>query len=168
MSNNVDRKSDEGAALILILGMIVMVSAVLGGLLGFISTSARGRVALDTTRARQYAADGAIEYAIAQVRNMPMQVVPLRPAESACGPYAHTLNGFSIHVDCANNPRVLTSDGGLLQRNVIFTACAGPVAVCTPATAIIRAQVNFEAGGAPAGSPLTVTQTYVQSWSLNG
>ncbi len=168
MSKHVERKSDEGAALILILGLIVMVSAVLGGLLGFISTSARGRVSLDATRARQYAADGAIEYAIAQVRNMPMQAVPLRPAQDACGPYTHSLNGVSIHVDCANALRSTTGSGGaLFQRNVIFTACTGAIP-CTPATAIIRAQVNFEAQGAPAGTPLTVTQTYVQSWSLNG
>ena len=162
------RKSDEGAALILILGLIVMVSAVLGGLLGFISTSARGRVSLDATRARQYAADGAIEYAIAQVRNMPMLPVPLVPASSSCGPFTHSLNGVSILVECTNALRSITGSGGaLFQRNVIFTACTVAVA-CTPATAIIRAQVNFEAQSAPAGSPLIVTKTYVQSWSLNG
>lgn len=164
MNRHDRRKSDEGAALILILGLIVMVSAVLAGLLTFISTSARGRVSLDATRARQYAADGAIEYAIAQVRDMPMLPTPLVPASSPCGPYTHTLNGIAIRVDCANNYML---SGSLEQRNVIFTACTGVVA-CTPSTTVTRAQVNFEAPGLQSGSPLVVTRTYIQSWSVNG
>ena len=166
--------NDEGAALILVLGVIVMVSAILGGLLSFIATSTRGRVPLDATRARQYAADGAVEYAIGQVRDMPNHNTgvpprPLRPAEDACGPYTRTLNGFVIRVDCENALRLVLAGGFVLtQRNVILTACLNTYPTCNDSNAIIRAQVNFEAGEASSASPLTITHTFVQSWSVNG
>lgn len=167
--------TDDGAALILVLGMIVMVSAILGGLLSFIATSTRGRVPLDATRARQYAADGAIEYAIGQVRDMPNHntvvapIRPRRPAEDACGPYTQTLNGVTIRVDCTPAPLLVLAGGfPLLQRNVSFTACLDTGVACAPATTVIRAQVNFEAQDAPMAIPLFIKRTYVQSWSVNG
>jgi hypothetical protein len=167
--------NDEGAALIMVLGMVVMVSAILGGLLSFIATTSRGRVPLDATRARQYAADGAIEYAIGQVRDMPNHntvvapIRPLRPAEDPCGPYTQPLNGVTIRVDCANALQLLAAGGFIItQRNVIFTACLNTGAACTDATTITRAQVNFEAPEASSASPLIITRTYIQSWSVNG
>jgi hypothetical protein len=169
------RANDEGAALIMVLGFIVFVSAILGGLLSFVSTTTRDRVPLDATRARQYAADGAIEYAIGQVRDMPNHntavapIRPKRPAEDPCGPYIHTLNSVAIRVDCANALRLVLVGGFVVtQRNVIFTACSDTGAACTDATTITRAQVNFEAPEAALGNPLTITHTFVQSWSVNG
>ncbi len=170
-----DRANDEGAALILVLGVIVMVSAILGGLLSFIATSTRGRVPLDATRARQYASDGAVEYAIGQVRDMPNHntvvapIRPLRPAEDSCGPYTQTLNSVAIRVDCENALQLVLAGGFVVtQRNVIFTACLNTVATCNDATAITRAQINFEAPDALSASPLIITRTFVQSWSVNG
>ncbi len=168
-------RNDEGAALIMVLGMIVMVSAILGGLLSFIATSTRARVPLDATRARQYAADGAIEYAVGQVRDMPNHntvvapIRPQRPAEDPCGPYSQTLNTVDIRVDCTPAPQLVLAGGfPLMQRNVIFTACLDTGIVCTDATTITRARVNFEAPDSPLSSPLIITRTYVQSWSVNG
>lgn len=173
-----DGANDEGAALIMVLGVIVMVSAILGGLLSFIATSTNGRVSLDDTRARQYAADGAVEYAIGQVRDMPNHNTgvpprPLRPAEDPCAPgpgfYTRPLNGFVIRVDCENALRLVLAGGFVVtQRNVIFTACLNTVVICDDSNAIIRGQVNFEAGEASPANPLNITETFVQSWSVNG
>lgn len=175
MKKHFDRPNDDGAALILVLGMIVMVSAILGGLLSFVATSTRDRVPLDATRRRQYSADGAVEYAIGQVRDMPNHntvvapIRPKRPAEDPCGPFTQTVNSVAIRVDCENALRLVLAGGFVVtQRNVIFTACLNAGLACTDATAITRAQVNFEAPEASSGSPLIITRTYVQSWSVNG
>jgi hypothetical protein len=166
---------DEGAALILVLGLVVLVSALLGGLLSFITTTVSGRVPLDAARSRHYAADGAVEYAISQVRDMPNHntvvapIRPRRPAEDPCGPYNHSLNSVAIRVDCTNALRLVLADGFVVtQRNVIFAACVDTGVACTDATTIIRAQVNFETPESAAGVALPITRTYVQSWSVNG
>jgi hypothetical protein len=86
-----------------------------------------------------------------------------------CGPYVYSVppNNASIHVDCQPVPTRTFS--GFLQRNVVFTACVGPVNVTCGGggrPVIIRAQVNFQA---TASSTLViVTRTWVQSWSVNG
>jgi hypothetical protein len=176
----VRQADDAGAALIMVLGFILLISAITSGLLGYISNSVRGRVALDTVRAREYAADAGVEYAISQVRGLPNQLIgghTGRPAEDPCAPapgyYAHTVNGVTIRIDCLNAFDTAASGGNnVQQRNVIFAACLQTGAPCTGATPIVRAQVNFEAGAAPVSADptkkLVITRTYVQSWSVNG
>jgi hypothetical protein len=83
-------------------------------------------------------------------------------ADYSIDPQPQKVNGFAIHVDCANAPAL--APGGFVQRNVIFTACEG-TAPCKPANAIVRAQINYQASSL-AGT-LTVTRTWVQSWSVN-
>jgi hypothetical protein len=158
-------QNDEGAALILVLGFIVFVSAITAGLLGYISTTVSHRVPLDAIRAREYAADGGVEYAITQVRGLPQpgQSCPLGSGVSYTPP---TLNAVTIRVDCLDVSQPVHSGIYVfLQRNVVFTACEG-VAPCTDATTIVRAQVNFEAPVVQSG-PAVITRTYVQSWSVN-
>ena len=45
---------ERGAALILVIGFMLMVGAISAGLLGFINTSVSARPRLDTVRNRQY------------------------------------------------------------------------------------------------------------------
>lgn len=157
---------DSGAALILAIGFVVMVGAISAGLASLTTSSLNNRGTLEMVRNRQYAAEGAIEDAIALVR------VPVVSALTACASSAVvsignlTLNGVTIRVDQTNVCRVVRAPDGTVvaQRNVLFSACeqtGGPS--CAPGAVIIRAQVNFEQG-----SSGVVTKTYVQSWSVNG
>ena len=159
---------DSGAALLLAIGSVFMISAISAGLAAAATSSLNNRTALQLVRDREYAADGAIEEAISWVR---LQDGPDPVNCSAVGSRpAVTLNGVVIRVDWKNTcPAVSpTLDAPappgtpVAQRNVIFSAfCANPVdAKCNFADVIIRAQVNL----APASGP--VTKTYVQSWSV--
>lgn len=153
---------DCGAALLLAVGFVVMVGAIAGGLAALATSSVNNRTALEQVRNREYAADGAIENAIAQVR--------LLTCASANGFITDaTMDAVSIRVDWAKACGVVqSSDGSVVaQRNVIFSACLNTGSPCSdtavPAVpVIIRAQVNFQQAFLGA-----VTQTYVQSWSVN-
>ena len=60
------RHDDRGAALILAIGFILLISAIVGGLAALITSSLDNRGTLDTIRNRQYAADAGIQDAITQ------------------------------------------------------------------------------------------------------
>ena len=161
MRRRIALRDDRGAALVLALGVMLMVGAISAGLLSFITTSVMARPQLDTLRNREYAADGAVEVAIARVRNIGGE----GPTKVLCGgPDNITLNGVAIRVDCADVPTPTRL--GWDQRNVIFTACPDTGVACTDPsiTPIIRAQVNYEV---PPTSPVVVSRTYVQAWSVN-
>lgn len=148
---------DSGAALIMAIGFVLMVGAIGAGLAGIATTSLNDRSNLEAVRNREYAADGAVEEAVARVR-----------AVQSCTPSSGSIVDSSIvatgiTVDWLTVcPAVTTSDAttSYNQRNVIFSACEGTVTPCDPAKVIVRAQVNFE----PAAGP--VTKTYIQSWSV--
>jgi Tfp pilus assembly protein PilX len=156
---------DSGAALILVIGFIVMVGLIAGGLIGLTTSGLNNRSTLQIVRDRQYAADAAISQAIADARSRP----PVTPCTAATGSTTYPkLNstGVSIRVDwdnsCLNNT-VVSSDGSTFpQRNMIFSAFCGDQtsADCNFAAVIIRAQVNFE----PASG--VTSKTSVQSWSV--
>jgi Tfp pilus assembly protein PilX len=160
MMHRVRSRSEQGAALVLAIGVMVVIGMIATTSLALITTSLHARANLDPIRDRQYAADGAVESAIATVRT----VADPGPGLASCGgPYTYpAVNGVAIRVVCANAPTLTTT--GYLQRNVIFTACVDTGAVCTDSTAIVRAQVNYEAASITAP---TITRTYVQSWSVN-
>jgi hypothetical protein len=145
---------DSGAALILALGFVVLIGAVGGGLAGLATTSVHNQSTLELIRNREYAADGAIEQAISQVRG--------GTCTSPTPPIVDTLNNVAIRVEYVNACAFVPSTNGAQaeQRNVIFSAyCAVPsAATCNSTDVIIRAQVNFQQ------SPV---KTYVQSWSVN-
>jgi hypothetical protein len=162
-SNN----DEQGAALVLVIAFMVVIGAISAALLTSITSGLRGRDVLDSARDRQYAADGAIEQAIARVRT----ISGTGPAIASCdGPDTPPqINGVNIRVDCTNSPTLTLS--GFLQRNVVFTACVvdgskpcGDGANDSPI--IIRALVNFQAIGN--GPSLQVQRTWIQSWSVNG
>lgn len=176
-------RDERGTSLILAIVFMVVVGMISAAVLPAITSSLRVRTTLDNIRDRQYAADGAIEHAIAQIRNPTPTPPPTYrgPALSPCGPsvtnapyyYTVTEDGASIHVrvDCAGEPTLtLGTSGPFLQQNVLFSACvvATPDVACGGATTpiVIRAQVNFQAVGA--GSRLVIQRTWIQSWSVNG
>lgn len=155
---------ERGATLILAIGFLVVIGAIGAAVAASVTSGLKGRVVLDQVRDRQYAADGGVEFAIAQVRAIPL---PGGPGLSPCGPSNHynrtglnAINGIDIRIDCANSSTITPS--GFLQRNVIFTACVDTSTQCTASATIVRAQVNFEALQSGA-----VTRTWVQSWSVN-
>ncbi|CAB4885562.1 unannotated protein [freshwater metagenome] len=161
------RHDDRGAALILAIGFILLISAIVGGLAALITSSLDNRGTLDTIRNRQYAADAGIQDAITQVRSVTNRTSALACDPSApltYVPFTTALNSSNIRVDCAKAFGVAGSTDNyvLAQRNVIFTACVDTGSACTTANVIIRAQVDFEQKYAGA-----VTTTFVQSWSVN-
>lgn len=154
------RHDDEGAALILILGLVVVVSMIMAGLLGFITTTVRGRVPLDAARNREYAADAAVEYGIFRVRSS----IDAGGAVCAAASYLHTVNAVAMRVDCTDASGFASAGGFVVsQINANFAACPDISAPCTDSTVVVRAQVNFQK---PQGSA-TVIRTFVQSWSVN-
>jgi hypothetical protein len=171
------RRDERGAALILAIAFMLVMGAISGALLSSVTSGLSSRNALDRARNREYAADGLIDYAIANAR---ANVVTWNPtsittflntaASIGCGgPYAPSLpppnnvpsvahlNNVDIRVDCT--PAPAQTQAGYLQRNAIFTACLDTGAKCTATSAIVRAQVNF---ADVSGS------TTVQAWSVNG
>ena len=149
-------QQDRGSALLLAIGFVLMVGAICAGLAALATSSMNNRATLQLVRNREYAADGAIEQSIAQVRAF--------TCASPGGSIPNTLNSVAIRVDWVNACGVVkSSDTGTVvsQRNVIFSAyCKNPTtdANCNFTDVIIRAQVNFQQ------SP---SATYVQSWSVN-
>jgi hypothetical protein len=152
------QRDEQGVALVLALAFTVLVGLVTSALLSSLASAVNERSTLDTVRDRQYAADGAVQQAIATVRG----VGAPGPGLAACGgPYTRALNGITIRVDCTNVPTLTRT--GYVQRNVVFTSCVSTGVACTTATTIVRAQVNYEANDAE--TP-TVTRTWIQSWTV--
>jgi hypothetical protein len=149
--------------LILAIVFMVVVGGVSLATLSYITNGSNQRRLLEKARNREYAADGAVEQAITRVRGLPAPGPAVAPCAAPGVPDVHSLNGFNIRVDCQNAPGLTAS--GLLQRNVIFTACEVSGSTrCSDGNSIVRAQVNFQTRSALASD---VTRTWVQSWSVN-
>jgi hypothetical protein len=161
MNNRQPHQDERGAALILAIAFMVVLGSLGAVLIASITSGVKDRAVLDQVRNREYAADGGVESSIARVRGLASP----GPGLADCGGPDHynDLNDVAIRVDCANATTLTL--GGFLQRNVILTACVDstPSVACTDATTIIRAQVNYQA----AGTPLRVTRTWIQSWSVS-
>jgi hypothetical protein len=150
-------QGERGASLILAIVFMVVVGAISAAVLSATASGLQDRVALDTARDREYAADGAIEIAVTRVRN--------NGGTCAGGDPDVTINSVAIHVNCIASPAVVVGPTGelLSQNDIVFTACKTSDVVsgaCPTATAIINAQVNFQGTSAP-------LKTFVQSWSVN-
>lgn len=163
-----DSDSDSGASLLLAIAFVLMVGAISAGLLGLATSGLNNRSTLQTVRNREYAADGAVEQAIAQVRSLSCAAGNGFLVDAS-------MNRVAIRVEWANACGTIRSgdrsstavasggDGTVVaQRNVVFAACENTGTTCDATKVIIRATVDFQqaAGGA-------VTKAYVQSWSVN-
>ena len=148
-------EADSGAVLLLAIGFVLMIGTICGGLAALATSSINNRRTLEIVRDREFAADGVIENAITQVRQL--------NCGSTSAPILETLNQVAIRVDWVNACGSTTGSDGVAvpQRNVIFTACLDSGSACAAANVIIRAQINFE----PAAG--LVAKTYIQSWNVN-
>ena len=170
------RRDERGASLVLAIAFLVVAGAIGASLTASVTSGINDATVLALARNRDYAAEGAINYAIVDVR-------ATNPASSigleACGPFFKNLplrgsQTIDIRVDCYPAPE-LTADLAA-RNNVIFVACdaassngqpcdtssGSPPKVLAPA--IIRAEINFQVSGTTS----TVTRTHVQTWSLKG
>ncbi len=152
------RRDERGATLLVAIGVVVVLGALSAGVIPFVTSGIKDRGVLDSVRNRQYAADGAVEYAIAHVRGV------ANVGLGSCGgpdlrDGADAVDGVDIRVDCSNASTL--TRGGFLQRNVIFNACVDTGVACTDSTSIVRAQINYQTDGT------IVSRTWVQSWSVN-
>jgi hypothetical protein len=167
-------QGESGAALILAIAFLVMMTGIGAAVLASVNSGMNNRIVLDRGRNREYAADGAVESAITTVRSrmtngQGVQPCPTPPSAPETLP-AQTLETppVTIAVDCSYVP---TLASGHYQRNVVFSAhCATVQQPNCPSTSavIIRAQVNFASASLLSDSTINVTRTYVQSWSVNG
>ena len=157
------RHKDSGAALILAIGFVVMIGAIAAGLASLVSSSMNNRGSLERLRNREYAAEGAIDDAVVQVRISAGAGSDLCQTSSGTS-RTTSLNGYAIRVDWRSACGVTRGGDGIavFQRNAIFAACVDAGAACTDLSVIIRAQVNFEQSSSGA-----VLRTSVQSWSVN-
>ena len=160
------KDSERGAALVLALGFVLLVGAISAGLLSYISTTSGNTVSLNAVRNRQYAADGAVEQAIALHRTA-LDSDPNAPCNNPIVPSAQIMPAPvpAIRVDCFLAPSLVAASGGhfLKLDNVIFRACDASLGVtCSSSNTIVQTQVNFAHS---ASSP--VSQTYIQAWSVN-
>ncbi|MCU1398477.1 MAG: hypothetical protein JWN62_1586 [Acidimicrobiales bacterium] len=153
--------ADRGAALLLAIGFVVMIGAITAGLAGLVTSGVQNQITLAAVRDRQYAADGAIETAVAAVR------AAISSAGTACTSVAAStvvhLNGVDVHVDWRDACGVTRTADGLVvaQRGVAFESCLDTGAPCVATNVIIRALVDFDQDASGA-----VTHTAVQSWSV--
>lgn len=167
------KRDERGAALVLAIAFMLVIGGIASSLLPAIISGVNGRTVLDRARNREYAADGAIELAIAQVRarmttgNQAVQPCPLPAQPPEAFPPAPPLDSVTIQVTCSY---VATLASGHYQRNALFTAkCASvqPPECLTTTDVIIRAQVNFASPSILSDSSIVVSRTYIQSWSVN-
>jgi hypothetical protein len=180
-------RDERGASLLLAIAFMVVIGMISSAILSSISSGLHVRTALDSARDREYAADGAVEFAIGQLRLRSASSTYGGPALAPCGPnianpnvpppaaapFYHPLTeenvAINIRVDCVGQPTLTL--GSFVQQNVLFSACVKgtPDVACGTSGGppiVIRAQVNFQTVGA--GSTLQVQRTWIQSWSVNG
>ncbi|MCU1392488.1 MAG: hypothetical protein JWM34_916 [Ilumatobacteraceae bacterium] len=155
------RHDDRGAALLLAIGFVVMIGAISAGLAAMVTSGVTNQTTLVAVRDRQYAADGAVETAIAEVRHD--ITVNGSDCSSAAGVTRVHLDDVDVRVDWRNDCGVVrTADGFVVaRRDVAFDACIDAGASCSSADTIINAVVAFDQD-----SSGTVTHTAVQSWSV--
>lgn len=151
---------DRGAALVVAVAFVVMIGTIAAGLTAMVTSGLNTRAALQEIRDRQYAADGAVEQAIAAARSQIGLDALTCDDESAS---SATVNGVDIHVDrlVICDAAVGTTGLPVTQLSAVFTACTGAPAACAEEDVIVRALVGFEldADG-------TVVHVPVYSWSV--
>lgn len=151
---------DPGAALIVAIGFVVMISMIAAGLTAMVTSGIGNRAILESVRNRQYAADGAVEEAIAAL------VDDLATGSVACGlerAQRTNANSIDIRVETLITCGAMSGSDGLpeVQMSGVFSACPETGRPCAPDDVIVRAFVGFEQD--VDGSSLS---TSVHAWSV--
>jgi len=136
-------RDERGAALILALFMLIVMSLLVSTLLTFTGTGLRSVNTLHTTRSTEYAASGATELAIQNVR---YNYNPYYPSPAACSPGPSgivTIGSTAIVVYCTGAPVDKYSPTGA-TRSIIFKACPGGQTLSQCTKPIVTAQVVFD------------------------
>jgi hypothetical protein len=155
-----DPARDRGAALIIAIGFVVMIGAISAGLTAMVTSGIGNRVALEQIRDRQYAADGAVEDAVAELRFL-LDVGKFTCGDASAG--AVRLNDVDIRIEVTVTCNAVLGDDGfpVVQMSGEFVACEDRRAACEPTDIVIRALVAYatDADG-------RVIDTAVRSWSV--
>ena len=129
---------DRGAALIIAIGFVVMIGAIAAGLTSMVTSGIGNRIALERLRDRQYAADGAIEVAVATMR------ISLDAGTATCGDAwaeSANLNGVDIRVESAEGQGsrfILTFRAGTPGAEQVAASGASAGGSAPPATSTLR------------------------------
>ncbi len=151
---------DRGAALIVAIGFVVMISMIGAGLTAMVTSEVGNRALLESVRNRQYAADGAVEQAIATL------IDDLANGTAGCGLERATqtsANSVDIRVETLVTCGAITGPDGLPEAQVsgVFSACVESGRACAADDVVVRAFVGFEQDLDGA-----VLSTSVHSWSV--
>ena len=146
------RRDERGATLILVIAFMLVMGGIGAAVTSSVTTGLNGRIVLDQVRNRQYAADGGVEFAITQVRALPLPGPAATPPRLLRpDPHYNYTPQRRRHQNRLRGP-VGSGDLSRLCRPVpaaqrdlhglrrYGTKCGQPT---TPI--VVRAQVNFEA-----------------------
>jgi hypothetical protein len=151
---------DRGAALIIAIGFVVMIGAIAAGLTAMVTSGVGNRAALEQIRDRQYAADGAVEDAVAETRVL-LDVGKFTCGDASAG--STRMNDVDVRVELVVTCTAVLGDDGfpVVQMSGAFVACEDRRTACEAADVVVRTLVAFEtdAGGRVVG-------TSVRSWSV--
>ncbi len=151
---------DRGAALVVAVAFVIMIGTIVAGLTAMVTSGIDTRAALEEIRDREYAADGAIEQAIASSATE----VGLGALECDDDtPSTATVDAVAIRVDRLVICDAALDVGGLpvTQISAVFTACEDTGATCAAGDVVVRALVGFELA-----ADGTVAHVPVYSWSV--
>ena len=131
--------------LVLVLGFMTLIGVVAAVLVNYSTTGLRSTINVQNLRAREYAADGAVEVAINKVRRT-------ASSSNASGCVVATVNSLAMRVDCA--------DSAGTGVDVTFTSCPDTGVACTAASQTLVAKVKYHRSVSPAGMTVTSWSAY--------
>ena len=112
------QRNEEGAALLIALGIIALFGLTLAAMLGFADTSLRASETLERQRDEVYAADAAIEKTIADMRG---NANVGKFGGAPCGQTVPELNGLTVVVTCTPDSTSGSGGGGGGNGDAIIT-----------------------------------------------
>jgi type II secretory pathway pseudopilin PulG len=136
-------RDERGAVLVLALFMLLVMSLLVATLLTFITTGLRSVRGLAVDRSTEYAASGAVQLAIQEVR---YNSNPYFPSPGVCSPGPSgivTIGSAQTVVYCTGTAVNKYSPSGS-TRSITFEACAGGESMAQCTNPLVTAQVVFD------------------------
>ena len=139
-----DHDRDRGAALIVAIAFMVAIGAMSAGLAAMVTSGISNRIALEQIRDRQYAADGAIEDAVADMRTY-LAAASSRAATPLMLVVAPDRRAGPGRRDRSRGVAGAGVDGLPVRQPVVrFDACVDDGPPCDDRTVVVRSLVGFE------------------------